>query len=551
MKPLAVAISVVAVVAAGVGAAGTAVAAYAGEALPGTTVAGIDVGGLGPAGIERALADEGRSRSTGTIVLVAGDERVELERETLGVRVDLAETAERAVASGRDGVLDVLLAPLKDDERDVDLVVQVDEAVLDERARALAAQVAREPRPGGFAVRGTSVVTQLPERGRRLDEQAARAALLDAARSGAAQVRMPVEQIDPGVTAERAEQVAVAARRALEAPYRLSSADSTLSIEPAELAPLLSSRVIDGRLELDVDRAALRDLVASRAGGIDQRPRNAQFDVVGAPPLVDGKGSLQWAPRPAEVRVVPGSAGREVDVDAATDRLLGLLAGEARTGELPLRATPPALTTEQADAAGVRDLIGTFTTHYAPGQPRAKNIRRIAEIVDGTYLPPGETFSLNRTAGRRTLARGFVEDAAIIDGRLEDVVGGGVSQFATTIFNAAFFAGLPIPQHQPHSFYISRYPAGRESTVNFGSIDVQFRNDTGKGIWIDTSTTGTSVTVALYGDNGGRRVEAVHGAAQPRQGGGFRISVTRLVTGGDGKGGRRVFSTTYKAPPED
>ena len=126
-----------------------------------------------------------------------------------------------------------------------------------------------------------------------------------------------------------------------------------------------------------------------------------------------------------------------------------------------------------------------------------------------------------------------------------------MSQFATTIFNAAFFAGLPIAQHKPHSFYISRYPAGRESTVNFGSIDVQFRNDTGAGVWIDTSTTSGSVTVALYGDNGGRRVEALHGPQVPRPGGGFAIEVTRVVTGGDGQGGRRVFLTTYKPPPAD
>ncbi len=211
----------------------------------------------------------------------------------------------------------------------------------------------------------------------------------------------------------------------------------------------------------------------------------------------------------------------------------------------------PELSTEQAGAARVRTLIGTFTTYFQAGQPRAQNIRRIAEIVDGAYLPAGETFSLNGTAGRRTTARGFVADGAIVDGELTDEVGGGVSQFATTLFNAAFFSGLDIEEYQPHSFYISRYPAGRESTVYFDQIDVKFLNDTGNGILVETSSTPGSVTVALYGDNGGRQVRAEHSPREPRVGGGFGISVTRTTTGGDGVGGRRVFRTSYNPPPED
>ena len=193
----------------------------------------------------------------------------------------------------------------------------------------------------------------------------------------------------------------------------------------------------------------------------------------------------------------PGSAGREVDVDAATARLRTLVLSADRTAPqpLPLRTVEPPLTTAQAQAARVRTLLGTFTTAFQAGQPRATNIRRIAALVDGAYVPPGEVLSLNRVAGRRTAARGFVADGAIVDGVLTDEVGGGVSQFATTLFNAAFFAGLPIPEHKPHSFYISRYPAGRESTVYYDAIDVKVRNDTAAGLLVRTRSTAGSVTV--------------------------------------------------------
>ncbi|HWH28767.1 MAG TPA: VanW family protein, partial [Mycobacteriales bacterium] len=205
---------------------------------------------------------------------------------------------------------------------------------------------------------------------------------------------------------------------------------------------------------------------------------------------------------------------------------------------------------EQVQSHGIRSLLGTFTTYFTPGQPRVTNIRRIASVVDDTYLSPGEVLSLNEVAGPRTRAKGYVADSAIINGELVPQVGGGVSQFATTLFNAAFFAGLPIEEHKPHSFYISRYPAGRESTVSYGSIDVKIRNDTAHGLVVKTWSTPSSVTVGIYGDNGGRTVTSRSGPREPRERGGFRISVTRTVAGGDGKGGTRTFRTTYNPPPD-
>ena len=90
-----------------------------------------------------------------------------------------------------------------------------------------------------------------------------------------------------------------------------------------------------------------------------------------------------------------------------------------------------------------------------------------------------------------------------------------MSQFSTTLYNAAYFAGLQIDGHRPHSFFIDRYPAGREATLNFPDIDLTWTNDTDVPVLIRTSTDNNSVAVSLYGDNGGRRVEAKAGAREP------------------------------------
>jgi vancomycin resistance protein YoaR len=132
--------------------------------------------------------------------------------------------------------------------------------------------------------------------------------------------------------------------------------------------------------------------------------------------------------------------------------------------------------------------------------PSATNIRVIAEKVNGALVKPGETFSLNTFTGTRGTAQGYVPANVIEGGRLAKAVGGGISQFATTMFNAVFFAGLEDVHHKPHSFYISRYPAGREATVFDGLIDLAWKNDTNTGIYVQTEwVSGGSITVTFWG----------------------------------------------------
>ena len=542
------------VVVLGTAAAGTAVAVRAGEALPGTTVAGRDVGGLGRERVEQLLQDLEDPRTRGSLDVSAGDERLTVDRSL--ARVDVDGTADRALRAGRAGlvgaVLGPLLTPLLDrDGRDVPVDLDVDETALRDRVAGIAEQVDRPAFPGGLQVSGLDVTPAPPAPGRSVERGDAAAQLSAALRAGrAGAVVLPVRELAPPTTDADVTQVVSAARLALAGPYELRAGERTLVLSPAFLAPLLRTEVRDGRLGLTVDAPGLTEVVESRAARTTVAPVDARFEPAAPPPVFADKDDATWTPQPATLAVLPSRTGVAVDVALSVERLTALvLGGTPRSGELPLAELPPRLTTEQAQAAGVVSLIGTFTSSFAAGQPRATNIRRIAELVDGAYLAPGEVLSLNDTAGRRTRDRGFVADGAIVDGELVDEVGGGVSQFATTLFNAAFFAGLPIPEHQPHSYYISRYPAGRESTVYFGAIDVKVRNDTAHGITVQTSSTPGSVTVSLYGDNGGRQVSAAHGPRQPRDDGGFRIAVTRTVRGGDGVESTRVFRTSYDPAP--
>lgn len=168
----------------------------------------------------------------------------------------------------------------------------------------------------------------------------------------------------------------------------------------------------------------------------------------------------------------------------------------------------PTVTAEQIRGLGISEQVASFTTRHAPGEPRVRNIHRICDVVQGTIVQPGERFSLNATAGRRTTAGGYVAAPAIYAGEFTDDVGGGVSQFTTTLYNSVWLGGYAINEHQAHSYWIDRYPKGREATLSYPSPDLVFTNNWSTAVLIHCGYDASSITVTLFGDLEGRRITA-------------------------------------------
>jgi vancomycin resistance protein YoaR len=155
--------------------------------------------------------------------------------------------------------------------------------------------------------------------------------------------------------------------------------------------------------------------------------------------------------------------------------------------------------------------------------------------------------SINGQIGPRTVEKGFVDAPVIANGFHESDIGGGVSQFATTMFNAAFFAGLDLESYQSHSLYISRYPFGREATMGFPSPDLKIHNPTKFGILVWPTYTNTSLTVALYSSPYVAKVE--QGAQTGTLGGQSCVDVKteRRITFVDGTTKTDVVKARYRA----
>jgi hypothetical protein len=155
--------------------------------------------------------------------------------------------------------------------------------------------------------------------------------------------------------------------------------------------------------------------------------------------------------------------------------------------------------------------VSSFTTFYDCCQARVTNIQTMARALDGYVVMPGETFSIDQVLGPRTSAKGYVPAPYLINGEGACcAVGGGVSQFGTTIFNAVFWGGYDVVTVRPHSGWISRYPLGIEHTLVYSSIDFRFTNDTTTPVYIETSYTSTSITVELHGNQGGWQMRGHH-----------------------------------------
>ncbi|MCU1452719.1 MAG: Vancomycin B-type resistance protein VanW [Acidimicrobiales bacterium] len=369
------------------------------------------------------------------------------------------------------------------------------------RDDALAAGLAGLQGPGAVAVAEPSLVNTSAgigiisgHSGRSIDAGTVKTQLLRRAASGELPIVVITTTVnrDPSVSNERARAVADEVNFKTSHGLLVKAGGQQALLSPSTVRSWLGSKPGPKGLELTLDS------------------KRAVSDVKAALPAPTTAKDAQFQVTPPTVTIVPSQDGTVCCAADSPARLLAAITAGAPQADIALQVDHPAFTTEAAQKLGIKEAVGTtvmwnnqaqvksFTTYYQGGQPRVINIHRIADKVRGAIIKPGETFSLNAQVGPRTVTDGFVLAGAIRDGQHADEVGGGVSQFSTTLFNAAFFAGLDIVSHQAHSIYFPRYPFGREATLGFPDPDQKITNNTPYGVLIWTSYTDTSVTVTMY-----------------------------------------------------
>ncbi len=454
----------------------------------GTKVSGVEIGGLTPASAEATLERELAERAGKRIVITALDKRGRIKPEEVGLGVDAAASVEQA-GGGRSWAPADMWDSLTRGES-MDAVLTVDETALEETLAGFSAEVDAPAREGAVRFKGTKVVTRAPAPGTVVDQDAAFDAVLDAYLDAEGPVELPTTVDEPEITATDVSAATEDfANPAVSGPVFLDLGAERVRLRPRDFAPALKMVAQDGELVPELNGKKLLRRIEPRMKTVALEAKDAKVALVNGRP-----------------KVIPAKKGVTFDPDEVVEGFLDVVVekGKSRTMRVSAVVDRPEFTTKDARALGVVEEVSEFTTFYPHADYRNVNLGRAAELVNGTLLLPGEEFSLNETVGERTAENGFVEGFIISNGVFKEDFGGGVSQVATTLFNAMFFAGLKDIEHKPHSFYIDRYPVGREATVAWPYVDLRFQNDTEYGVliqaFVDPSTPGTSgaMTVRMW-----------------------------------------------------
>ena len=463
--------------------------AAADKVARGTTVSGVSIGGHPQAEAAQRLQAGLAERVSGPIEATIGGLPVNVDPSTAGIAVDY--DASVAEAGGENSWDPVRLWNYFTGGEDFEAEVTVDETAFAQTLASLDEQYGAAPREGALGFDEGAITTVKPRVGQALDPASTREALVAAYLAEDAEVpELDLVQVQPDIDeTDVAEARETFANRAVSGSVTLNFDKATIKLFPKDYTPALSLAPVDGKLVPQLDAAKLAEVVSANVVADGGAAVDATVALVGGAPKV--------------IAAKPGVTYDQQQIDAGFLALVAAPEGE-RTLTVDAKVAKPEFTTKDARALQIKERVSTFTTYYPYAEYRNVNIGRAAELVNGTVLKPGETFSLNDTVGERTRENGFTEGYIIQDGILVTDLGGGVSQMATTTFNAMFFAGLEDVEHKPHSFYIDRYPIGREATVAWGAVDLQFRNDTPYGVLISahvtpaTASSSGVVTVSMY-----------------------------------------------------
>lgn len=440
------------------------------------TVGGIRIGGMSPADATATVEKQSRSLlATPIDVTIPGSDRtVQVKPGEAGFSVD----TERSL----DGLTGFTLNPRAAWDKltgsvDLPLLTKADDDQLTAYLERLAPSVESPAAEGSVRFEDGEVAVTLPKVGRALDIAGTKLALRRAF-PDTTDATAILKDVPPQVSGDQIRAVADGfARTAVSAPITLVADGKQMPLRPEQFAPAISF-VPDGAgsLKPQFDEAKLSAVIAETVKVKTTQAREARWT------FEAGNG------RP---KIVPSVDGTAVDQEALTKEVIAAMSSDARTVTVRATVTKPAFTTSDADAAGVKDLIVDFKSPFPPEDTtRTHNLIVAAGTINGTYVPPGGTFSLNGILGERTTDKGYADGTVIINGRLTRGTGGGISQVSTTIYNMAYFAGANILEATPHAFFIPRYPEGREATVFWPTVDNKWKNDTPHGMLLQTWVEG-------------------------------------------------------------
>ena len=463
-------------------------ARHDGKVARNVTVSGIGVGGLSPTDLAIVLNSISSNYASTPVLIRTMDGEIETRAGIVGIELDALATAEEVLNVGNGSFVTEPFRWAKSlfSSRQSKVVVYL-RTGMSEEFKGLVIDQQPEPIEPKWTVSDGEVVLISGIPAEAFDLETIQSDVLAAARSG----RNPIEvnaqaiEIPPLMSDLQAQRFAETMNDLTSSGLEVTVGGRTHTFSPSDLRNWMSFRLMNGNPTYSFDESLILEAIARELGGV----------------VADSDEDPQLRVEDGELKIMNLTAKACCSSDSP--RLM-IQAIENNQSQITLDLIDFSDGTDELLAAyGVTELISQATTHHPCCASRVANIQRFAELMQGKVIKPGESLSLNNTVGERTEAKGFVEAGVIVNGELTKDVGGGISQFATTFFQASFYGGLEIDAYFPHTIWFSRYTdfAGRkgiESTISWPSPDVRVRNVSPYPILIWPTWTHTSVTVSLY-----------------------------------------------------
>jgi vancomycin resistance protein YoaR len=483
---------------------------YRDQALPGVRIQGVPVTGMDRATISTILTEQHGDFLAQPVDLVYADQVWRPTLNELGIQLNIETVSDMAVSAGRHG--DPLtrlreIRALSTTGIEIAPRLSVDQQTLQQYLLQLATAIEQAPEDAALSIADARVIGSPSIQGVQLMVDATANDLLLALQDLAPQaVTIRTRELAPDIGDNALVTTQNQVVALLQHPLILRHNDEEFVWDAARRAELLRITGNDGQLAVQIDEALLAQAVDGLAQQVDSGTAEPRLR------FVEG-----------EVRIIePGQPGWRLDQAAAVEQIGNLLlqtAATTTTVDLPVDPIEPRITAENIAGLGITELVGEGRSSFVgSAQYRITNINAGARRMDGVLIAPGEEFSFNRQLGAVDAENGFVEGYAIIGNRTQLEWGGGVCQDSTTVFRAAFWAGLPITERHAHAFYISWYDRfglgpygdgqGLDAAIYTGVNDLKFVNDTGNWLLMQTEVDEAAqiLTVRLYGTRPDREV---------------------------------------------
>lgn len=473
--------------------------------LPGVTVRSIDLGWSTGAEAQALIDQRYLAFLDNPLILTFKGESWRPTATEIGVRIESGRVADESVSLGANGsAFSLIRALLLPDavKTELPLRVTVDESRLQSYVIQIAATVEQAPLNAQLQVAGGQAVVLPAQAGQQvLVDETVRDAIAALQRLEQQAVPVRTRELAPRVDNADVAEAARLSQQVLTKPLILTTDGQSWTWSPSELSALL-------RLEQDIESGSLRlefdqELLKARLSGIAAAIGRPAAE----PRLRFSSSGLR--------EIAPGRPGAALDVERASMLLVEAMRTGVRTVQLPVRDVLPAARSDTFALLGIGELVAQGKSDFSGSAPyRIQNIQAGAARMDGVLIAPGAEFSFNRHVGAIDATNGFTEGYAIINGRTQLEWGGGVCQVSTTVFRAAFWAGVPITERNQHSFRIRWYevyePIGMDAAIftGPGGYDLRFVNDTGSWLLLEAyvNLESATLTVNLYGTRPDREV---------------------------------------------